>query len=143
MKMRMGYRGYCTHSSFGEYRMPVPAQNIIYRDYTNKKGLHLKISVNELYFPDCFLQLHSLLNELDELEGVLMCSMFMLPQDFDLRSQIYESFADTGCELHFVLESLVLRTRGNFESLENIFSLRQQLPNCLETLDLKRLMKKI
>ena len=32
-----GYRGYCTHNSFGVFRMPVPAQNIIYLEYVKKK----------------------------------------------------------------------------------------------------------
>ena len=91
--------------------MPVPAQNILYRDYANKHGLYLKLSVNELFFPNCYLHLQGLLEELDDLEGVLMCSIFILPQDRELREKIYQRFAESGSELHFGLESLVLRSR--------------------------------
>ena len=137
MSARQGFRGYCTHNSFGEYRIPVPAQNILYRDYANKHGLHFKLSVNELFFPNCYLHLRGLLEELDYLEGVLMCSIFMLPQDQKLREQIYQRFSESGCELHFVLESIVLRTRLDMEELETIFRIRGQLPHCLGKADLE------
>ena len=136
MSMRQGYRGYCTHNSFGEYRMPVPAQNILYRDYANKYGLYYKISVNELFFKDCFLHLFSLLEELDQLDGVLMCSIFMLPEDTNLRQKVYERFLESDCELHFVLESIVLRNRQEMDWLDTLFQIRKHLPFCLKGEDL-------
>jgi len=136
MSMRQGYRGYCTHNSFGEYRMPVPAQNILFRDYSNKYGLYLKLSVNELFFKDCFLHLFAMLEELEELDGVLMCSIFMLPEDTKLRQKVYERFLESDCELHFVLESIVLRNRQEMDWLETLFQVREQLPFCLNGKDL-------
>ena len=134
--MRQGYRGYCTHNSFGEYRMPVPAQNILFRDYSNKYGLYLKLSVNELFFKDCFLHLFAMLEELEELDGVLMCSFFMLPEDTKLRQKVYERFLESDCELHFVLESIVLRNRKEMDWLDTLFKIREQLPFCLKGEDL-------
>ena len=140
MSMRQGYRGYCTHNSFGEYRMPVPAQNILFRDYSNKYGLYLKLSVNELFFKDCFLHLFSLMEELDQLDGVLMCSIFMLPEDTKLRQKVYERFLESDCELHFVLESIVLRNRKEMDWLETLFQIREQLPFCLKGEDLEAIL---
>ena len=108
MNEKKGYRGYCTHNSFGEYKIPVPAQNIIYRDYANKQNLELKLSVNELYFQDCFLQLESLLTELETLQGILMCSIYMLPENQKYRKIIYQKILNNNCELHFVLENLIM-----------------------------------
>jgi len=127
MSMRQGYRGYCTHNSFGEYRMPVPAQNILFRDYSNKYGLYLKLSVNELFFKDCFLHLFSLMEELDQLDGVLMCSIFMLPEDTKLRQKVFERFLESDCELHFVLESIIIKNTNNVDELEQIFTINQLL----------------
>ena len=107
--------------------MPVSAQNILYRDYANKHGLHFKLSVNELFFPNCYLHLQGLLEELDDLEGILMCSIFMLPQDRELRERIYKRFSESGGELHFVLESIVLRTRRDMEELETLFLMRHSV----------------
>ena len=123
--------------------MPVSAQNILYRDYANKHGLHFKLSVNELFFPNCYLHLQGLLEELDDLEGILMCSIFMLPQDRELRERIYKRFSESGGELHFVLESIVLRTRRDMEELETLFLMREQLPYCLGRAELQRIEQKI
>jgi sporadic carbohydrate cluster protein (TIGR04323 family) len=131
MTLRQGYRGYCTHNTFGEYRMPVPAQNILYRDYANKHNLYHKLTVHELFFPECFLNLWGLFKEIDQLEGVLMCSIFMLPPTVRERARIYQSLLDGKAELHFVLEGIILRTRKDIESLETIFHIRNQMPSCL------------
>lgn len=116
--------------------MPVPAQNILYRDYASKHGLHFKLSVNELFFPECLLQLWELLEELDQLEGVLMCSIFMLPSDEKLRQRIYRRLQKSKAELHFVLESIVLRNKSDMDSLENLFRMRKQLTSCLTSKEL-------
>jgi len=128
MTPRQGYRGYCTHNDFGDYQMPVPAQNILYRDYANKHDLHFKISVNELFFQGCFLNLWGLVDELDNLEGIMMCSIFMLPDSADTRELIYQRLLESRAELHFVLESIIVRTRVDAESLETIFQIHDQLP---------------
>ena len=80
-KIKTGYRGYCTHNKFGEYKIPVPAQNIIYKDYVFKNNLHFKLSVSELFIKESYVTLFSLLKELNSLEGILMCSYSMLPSD--------------------------------------------------------------
>ena len=68
MSDRQGYKD-CTQNP-GEYRIPVPAQNIIYREYA-KKIIILKLSINELFFPGFFLELQeNLLNELTQLDGI-------------------------------------------------------------------------
>ena len=107
--------------------MPVPAQNILYRDYANKYDLYLKLSVNELFFKDCFLHLFAMLEELEELDGVLMCSIFMLPEDTKLRQKVYERFLESDCELHFVLESIIIKNTNNVDELEQIFTIKQLL----------------
>ena len=107
--------------------MPVPAQNILYREYANKHRLYFKLSINELFFPNSYLHLFSLLDELDELEGVLMCSIFMLPADVLSRQKVYSRFLDSNCELHFVLESIIIRNAEDVEELEEIFQLKKAM----------------
>ena len=72
-----------------------------------------------------------LFKEIDQLEGVLMCSIFMLPPTVRERARIYQSLLDGKAELHFVLEGIILRTRKDIESLETIFHIRNQMPSCL------------
>ena len=102
--------------------------------------LHFKISVNELFFPGCFLNLWGLFDEIDQLEGVLMCSIFMLPPNTDDRKRIYKRLLKSRAELHFVLESFILRTWEDSESLETIFQIREQLPDCLTSEQLLKVL---
>ena len=62
-------------------KIPVPAQNIIYKDYVLKNNLHFKLSVSELFIKGSYVTLYSLLKELNSLEGILMCSYSMLPKN--------------------------------------------------------------
>ena len=109
--------------------MPVPAQNIIYRDYAKKNKLDLKLSVNELFFPNCFLQLLGLLDELDEIAGVLMCSQFMLPEDKTKRKFILDRFISSQTQLHFVLESIIIRNDSDINALQEIFLVNKYIRN--------------
>ena len=119
--------------------MPVPAQNILYREYSNRLGLHFKLSVNELFFPGCFLNLFSLLNEIDEIGGILMSSIFMLPSDPELRGKVYQLMLDKGSEIHFVLENIILSTPKDIDDLELVFQLRKLIADATITEKLSRL----
>ena len=121
------YRGYCTHNAFGDYKMPVPAQNIIYRDYANKNILDLKLSVNELFFPNCFLQLFGLINELDNLDGILMCSRYMLPNEPNKREMIFKKIVESNAELHFVLENVIIKNEDDIFAFENLAKINSAL----------------
>ena len=129
-KIKTGFRGYCTHNKFGEYKIPVPAQNIIYKDYVLKNNLHFKLSVSELFIKESYVTLFSLLKELNSLEGILMCSYSMLPSDIKKRNQIFNSILESNSELHFVLENLVLKSQRDIDKLEKIIRLISIINSC-------------
>lgn len=128
--VRSGFRGYATHHDFGGYKIPVPVQNLVMRDYTQRKNLLFKLTVNEYYFPNCTLQLDSLVGQLPSLEGVIMCSLFMLPGDERKRRSLYEAFFKEKAELHMIFEDVVLKTPQDAEYVENIIKLNDMLRNC-------------
>ena len=128
---KQGYRGYCTHNEFGGKRIPVPVQNLVMRDYATKNGLLFKLSVNEFFFPDCFLQLGGLLGQLNLLEGVLITSVTMLPGDPSKRYQIYDSFFKNHAELHCVLENVVIAAPGHVTQAEEILQINTVLDQCI------------
>lgn len=131
--LRSGFRGYVTPNEFGGYRISVPIQNIVLREYTVRKKLMFKLSVNELFFPNCYLQLDHLLKELPKLEGVVLCSIFMLPPDPVSRKRIYNIFYENQAELHAVFESIVFKTMEDGEYIEEIYRLKEVLQKCPKT----------
>jgi sporadic carbohydrate cluster protein (TIGR04323 family) len=129
-----GYRGYCTSHSFGGFRIPVPVQNLILRDYAARTNRLFRLSINELNFPNCYLHLESLLRELPSLDGILMSSYFMLPPDQSHRRRIYSAVLDHRAELHFVLENTILRSTADADRLEDLFRIIALLPHCPQKL---------
>ena len=129
-EQQRGYRGYSTHHRFGGLRIPVPVQNIVLRNYANQHGLMFVLSADEFDFPGCYIQLNSLVKQLDTLEGLLMCSARMLHQDPNDRHDIYSGFLAHGASLHLVLENIVASDPQDFERVEELLNLSDTLKSC-------------
>jgi sporadic carbohydrate cluster protein (TIGR04323 family) len=130
MHKRSGYRGYVSSREFGGMRMPVPIQALVLRDYCARKKLIYKLHVNENCFPHSYLVLESLVTTLDGFEGLLMCSMFMLPSRPERRTKIYEEFFRHNIELHLVMEEKVIRRPEDVAPVEEILTIYQTLQHC-------------
>jgi len=128
--MKQGFRGYVTHHTFGGNKIPIPMQNLILRDYTQRNELLFKLSVNEYSIPNCYIQLNYLLTALPTLEGIVMCSVFMMPQQSAKRREIYQNFLDQGSTLHLIFESTVIRTQEEVETIEEMLAIRDTLKVC-------------
>lgn len=131
---RVGYRGYVTPREFGGARIPVPVQALVLRDYCARKGLLYKLHVNENVFPGSYLVLDSLVRNLDGFEGVLMCSMFMLPKRAARRQAIYEQIFRQGVTMHLVLEEAVIAQPSDTPFVEDILAISALLPACPTTI---------
>jgi sporadic carbohydrate cluster protein (TIGR04323 family) len=128
--MGQGYRGYVSCREFGGMRIPVSVQSLVLRDYCARNRLHYKLHVNENSFPHSYLVLEGLTSNLEGLAGVLMCSMFMLPERRLRRDSLYQRFLRQNTELHFVLEGYVIRTPEDVEKVEEIFQIQATLDEC-------------
>ena len=127
MKKRNGYRGYVTNRSFGGLQMPVPVQALVMRDYCHRNGLTYKLHINENIFPNSYMVLEGLPNELDIYEGILATSMFMMPKRAERRLGIYERILNMKGSLHFVLEDYIIRSQNDIEAVEEILDLTRLL----------------
>jgi sporadic carbohydrate cluster protein (TIGR04323 family) len=125
---RSGYRGYVSCRSFGGLRIPVPVQALVLRDYCARHGYLYKLHANENSFPNSYLVLEGMIEELDRCEGLLATSMFMMPKREERRQQIYDAILSKGASLHFVLEDIVIRKPSDIEPVEEILSIHNLLP---------------
>ena len=138
---KLGYRGYATHNQFGDYKIPVPALNIIYKDYVNKNNLLFKLSVNEINVEGCYLTMMALLKELHEIKGVIMYSFLMLPPQKKVRKMIFDAFLKTNTELHFILENLIIKNQKDDYNLEELFTIKFLTQKCLKLDELNKMME--
>jgi len=108
MSERRGLRGYVTARGFGPYVIPVPVQSLALRDYCARKKFIYVLPANENCFPHSYLVLEGMIGDLSGYEGIVMCSMHMLPHRAERRRGVCHRVFEQGCSLHLVLEDFVV-----------------------------------
>jgi sporadic carbohydrate cluster protein (TIGR04323 family) len=117
---RKGYRGYVTSRPFGGYAIPVPVQSLVLREYCQRKNLIYVLQASENSFPHSYLVLEGMVQDLSDFEGILMCSMHMLPQRAERRRDVFEKVLGQHCSLHLILEGFVIERPEDAERLEEL-----------------------
>ena len=136
MSNAKGYIGYNGARPIATGRAPQHIQNLVIRDYCHKHDLQFKLSASEYAMPHCYMVLGKLLDELDAHDGLVMYSMFMLPDLRARRQLIYQQLFDAGASLHAAVEDLSLRTVEDAARWEDILAvhaltLKNPLPPAL------------
>src|SRR5262245_15428877 len=96
---REGYSGFVSSREFGCLRIAVPVQALVLLDWCQRNGKIYKLHLNENSFPHSYMVLEGMVRNLDGLEGMLMVSMFMLPQRPERRRAIYDRVLEQGVDL--------------------------------------------
>lgn len=133
---RTGYRGYISSRPFLGERAPQQIQNLVIRDYARRNGLEFKLSVAEYTMKNCFIVLNGVFKELPSLDGVILYSLFQLPQNAVEREEIYRQILESKCELHAAVEGLMIKNDSDARRIEDIWRVRQILPRCPQAGDL-------
>jgi sporadic carbohydrate cluster protein (TIGR04323 family) len=129
MSEKSGYRGYITSRPVRGVSYPHRVQNLVVRDYATRHNLDYKLSATEYAMPGCYMMLYDVLAELPQLEGLILFSLFMLPQKTKSRWEIYDRILGAGCELHAGLEEMVLQDRSEIENFEKMIQVVLTLPH--------------
>jgi sporadic carbohydrate cluster protein (TIGR04323 family) len=120
MQGQKGYRGYVFSRSVDQHRVPQHIQNLVIRDYAQRRKLHYLLSATEYAMTDCYLILEQVLADLPALDGVILYSMFMLPSAPGQRALLYRRLLAAGCSLHAAVEGFVLESEADIERWEDI-----------------------
>ena len=117
MAERAGHRGYIGANGS---RTPQHVQNIVIRDYARRKNLQYLLSAAEHTMPGSYMVLEDILDELPQLRGLILYSIFMLPPDEARRRQIYDRVLREGCDLHAAVEEITLASQKDIQAVEDI-----------------------
>ncbi len=115
-----GYRGYIVSRPVRGSHFPQRVQNLVVRDYAQRRKLAFRLSVTEYAMAGCTMMFESLLDELPTLDGIVLFSLFVLPAQRDRRRRAYERVLDAGKTLHAALENLVLARASDIPAWEDI-----------------------
>tara|TARA_Y100000816_G_C26032380_1_gene540500 strand:+ start:28 stop:426 length:399 start_codon:yes stop_codon:yes gene_type:complete len=127
-------RGYVFSRPFMGERVPQSVQSLLIRDYCNKNNLKFNLHAVEYTMQDCFLVFESCLKELEFFDGIVMYSLFQLPEDDLKRYQYLKFIVSNKKKLHFALENICLINEGTLEQIEEIWIIKKALPNCITNL---------
>jgi sporadic carbohydrate cluster protein (TIGR04323 family) len=129
MHKKFGYRGYIGSRPLRDTSFPHRVQNLVIRDYAVRHGLAYKLSATEYAMPGCYMMLTGVMEELPLLEGVILFSLFMLPQRQPRRLEIYQQILSQGGELHAALEEMVLQDERDIDNFEEMIEVVATLPH--------------
>ena len=133
-----GTKAYTTPRSFGGFQIPITMQSTNLRNYCEKNGLIFHLHVVENQISNTYLVLESLVEKADSYDGIVMCSVSMLPNDPQIRKSIVTRILKQGCKLHFTFEQIVVSSLKELAELEELISLvalstcQQSLTNSLD-----------
>ena len=129
-KEKKVFRGYISSRSFMEERAPQHVQNIIIRDYCNKKNIHYLLSATEYTMENSALILKQLINDLHLVDGIVAYSVFQMPEDDTERQNIFGKILSLNKEIHFAVEGLSLHNNDTFHQIESIWQVKKTIPDC-------------
>ena len=118
-----GTKAYTTPRSFGGFQIPITMQSTNLRNYCEKNGLIFHLHVVENQIPNTYLVLESLVEKADSYDGIVMCSVSMLPNDSLIRKSVVARILEQGCKLHFTFEQIVVSSLEELVELEELVSL--------------------
>ena len=133
-----GTKAYTTPRSFGGFQIPITMQSTNLRNYCEKNGLIFYLHVVENQIPNTHLVLESLVEKAASYDGIVMCSVSMLPTDPRIRKSVVTRILEQGCKLHFTFEQIVVSSLDELAELEELISLvalstsHQSLTNSLD-----------
>ncbi len=125
--MKKKLKGYIFSRSFLGESVPQKVQNLVIRQYCEKNNYEFQLSAVEYAMDDCHLALLGTLKKIKKLNGIVMYSLFQLPEDDSLRNDIYKKLKKEDKQIHFALENynLNVRDKDNLEKIENIWLIRK------------------
>lgn len=121
------YRGYIASRPIDGSRVPQHVQNLVLRDHARRKGFHFLLSATEFVPDACFRVLEGVVSGADGIDGILIYSLFMLPDDAEARREIYRRAFAKGLKLVAAVEDVELSDWSDVARVETIMQVRAAL----------------
>ena len=118
-------RGYNFSRSFMGERVPQHIQNIIIKDFCQKNNFNFLLSVTEYSMKNSYYILNQLINNLNNLHGIVAYSVFQMPYDNSKREKIFNKILKKNKKIFFACENLILSSKKDIKRLEKIWKLKK------------------
>ena len=100
------YQGYVKLQDFNNIYLPPSIQNLIIKNYCEQNNFIFKLSVNEQNIKNCYMELFFILRNIKKIDGLIMNSIYMLPQDIKDFNLFCSLYSKRNIKLIFIFENL-------------------------------------
>lgn len=125
MQNRTGHRGYVFSRTFFGHRVPQHVQNLVIRNYCQQHGFTYLLSGTEYAMTGCHMVFEEIVQNIDNLAGIVLYSIFMLPESRAARSAVYDAVLHSGASLHGAVEGLSIASPTDVQMVEDIWLMQQ------------------
>ena len=123
-------KGYIFSRSFMGERVPQHIQNITIRDYCSKNSLKYLLSSSEYNMDNCFLILKDLVENLNNIDGIIAYSLFQLPYYDNERTKILKRIIQKKKFILFASEQKKVSNQNDLNKINVIWQIKKTLPDC-------------
>ena len=113
-------------------RVPQHVQNIVIKDFCQKRKFNFLLSVSEYAMPNSFHILEDLLNNLSGLYGVVAYSVFQMPYNDMERKRVFKKVLNKKKKLFFACENLEILNKEDINRIENIWLVKKVSLNTVQ-----------
>jgi sporadic carbohydrate cluster protein (TIGR04323 family) len=125
-----GYRGYIASRPILGERAPQHVQNLVVRNYAQRRGLTFLLSATEWAMDECHMILGQVLDEIETIDGIIAYSLFMLPADRERRAPIWRRILEAGRSFHGAVEGIAVTDQAGVDRVEDLWLARTVLARC-------------
>jgi sporadic carbohydrate cluster protein (TIGR04323 family) len=119
-------------------RAPQHVQNRVLRDYCNRNGHQLLLAATEYAMESSTLILETVLQELEQIDGIVMYSLFQLPRDATERRHVMERVISAGRSIHFAVEGICVQDVPSANSVEEYWRVKLAIEMETEARNVRR-----
>lgn len=116
---------YVQNKKFGDYYIPARFQYTILRDYYKKIKQNFILPQGEPIFTKTGIRLRTIVDNLKINDGLVLLSIYMLPEDTNIRQVIYKKLLYKKIETHFIFENIIAKNLNDFKKINNFYKLNK------------------
>ena len=117
-------------------RVPQSVQNLVIRDYCQRKGLQYLLSSVEYAEHQSYRMLSSIIEDSENLSGIVAYSVFQMPISMSRRLRVFQELISRGKEIHFALEGLAISEGRDIDRVNDLWGVRKVIDKCPTTKEL-------
>ena len=108
-------------------RVPQHIQNIVIRNYCQNSNYEYLLSATEYAMPDCHMVLKQTILESENFDGIVLYSLFQLPENTTKRFLMVKELLDKKKQLHCAVENIQIDNINDFNNIDQIWQIKKTI----------------